>query len=196
MLTHPLTPVWDVLVYVVLPVWVVAGFGDYLCHRASHIERAAGARETLIHWLMLGEVAVPVLAALYLNIDAAVLLAMILFLAAHEATGYIDLRLAMATRKVSALEHQIHSVLEIAPAIALLLVAILHWPQAQALFGFGAEPFDWRISLKAPPTPGELVPPLVSVILLSLLPYGEEMFRDLRARRRARAARTDVAEKK
>jgi hypothetical protein len=25
------------LMYFVLPVWLVAGFGDYLCHRAAHI---------------------------------------------------------------------------------------------------------------------------------------------------------------
>ncbi|MBV9045849.1 MAG: diguanylate cyclase, partial [Alphaproteobacteria bacterium] len=37
-----LTPVWDVLVYVVLPLWVLAGFADYLCHRATHIEHANG----------------------------------------------------------------------------------------------------------------------------------------------------------
>jgi CheY-like chemotaxis protein len=28
--------------YVNLPLWLVAGFADYLCHRAAHIERTSG----------------------------------------------------------------------------------------------------------------------------------------------------------
>jgi len=27
----------SVLMYFILPLWLVAGFADYLCHRASHI---------------------------------------------------------------------------------------------------------------------------------------------------------------
>ena len=38
------------LLYVVLPAWVLAGFGDYLCHRALRIEHANGIRETVLHW--------------------------------------------------------------------------------------------------------------------------------------------------
>jgi hypothetical protein len=29
-----------ILMYFVLPLWLVAGFADWLCHRASHIEHA------------------------------------------------------------------------------------------------------------------------------------------------------------
>jgi hypothetical protein len=36
-----------VLTYFVLPLWLVAGFADYLCHRASHIEQTSGAKESL-----------------------------------------------------------------------------------------------------------------------------------------------------
>jgi hypothetical protein len=54
-----MTAVWDLLVYVVLPLWVIAGFADYLCHRASNIGHANGMRESIIHWLMLAEVGLP-----------------------------------------------------------------------------------------------------------------------------------------
>ena len=82
-----------------LPVWVIAGFLDYLCHRRSHIEQATGAREPLIHWLMLAEVMVPLSLAVFFRINALVLAVMLVCLIAHQVTGYLDLKLAMATRR-------------------------------------------------------------------------------------------------
>jgi hypothetical protein len=48
----------DLLMYFVLPVWLAAGFADYLCHRASHIERTSGWKESLLHLLQFSEMAV------------------------------------------------------------------------------------------------------------------------------------------
>src|SRR5205085_3562451 len=53
-----------VLLYFILPLWLAAGFADYLCHRASRIEITSGYKESLIHLLMFSEVAVPLLAAI------------------------------------------------------------------------------------------------------------------------------------
>jgi hypothetical protein len=181
---YPLTPVWDALMYVVLPLWVVAGFIDYCCHRASHIEHANGARESALHWLMLGEVGVPILAAVFLKIDALLIAFMILCLVAHEVTGYLDLKLAMATRRVTPFEHQVHSVLEMMPLTALLLLAILHWPQAEALFGFGQATADFSLALKPPPAWSALIPPMAGFLILALAPYVEEFIRGLRAEAR------------
>ena len=55
------------LMYFVLPVWLAAGFADYLCHRASHIELTSGWRESLLHLLQFGEMALPILAAMFLE---------------------------------------------------------------------------------------------------------------------------------
>jgi hypothetical protein len=44
-----------ILMYFVLPLWLIAGFADWLCHRASHIESTTGAKESLIHLLMFVE---------------------------------------------------------------------------------------------------------------------------------------------
>jgi hypothetical protein len=44
-------PMVLILMYFVLPVWLVAGFADWLCHRATHIESTTGAKESLIHLL-------------------------------------------------------------------------------------------------------------------------------------------------
>lgn len=180
-------PVWDILVYVVLPLWVIAGFADYLCHRATHVERATGARESAIHWLMLGEAAVPILAAVYLKVDATVILVMFVALAAHEWTSHVDLQIAKRTRTVTVTEQQIHSLLEVLPFTAMLLVLILHWTQLQALFGAGPEHTDWRIVLKPLPSLAEVGPPGLAFLLLAVLPYLEELIRGLRAERRGEA---------
>jgi hypothetical protein len=176
-------PAWDVLVYAVLPLWVVAGFLDYLCHRASRIEHAAGTRESMLHWLMLAEVMLPLGLAIFFRVNALVMAIMLICLAAHEITGYFDLKLAMATRAVTVFEHQVHSALEILPLTAILLAMALHWPQAQALLGFGPEHAQFFLGPKQTPRWGEIIPPFTAFLALSLLPYGEEFLRSLRARR-------------
>jgi hypothetical protein len=176
-------PVWNILVWIVLPLWVVAGFLDYLCHRRSHIEQATGARESLIHWLMLAEVMVPLSLAVFFRINALVLAVMLVCLIAHQVTGYVDLKLAMATRQVTIFEHQVHSVLEVLPLTAILLVMTLHWPQAQALFGLGPETAQWFLGPKQIPRWGEIVPPLAAFLLLAIAPYAEEFVRGLSVRR-------------
>lgn len=177
-------PVWNILVWVVLPLWAVAGFLDYLCHRRSHIEAANGAHESLIHWAMLIEVVVPLGLAVFLRINALVLALMLVCLIAHEVTGYLDLRVAMATRGISAFESQVHSLLEVLPLAAILLVMTLHWPQAQALFGLGPEKAQWYLGPKQTPRWGELAPPIAGFLALALLPYGEEIWRCLRREKR------------
>jgi hypothetical protein len=37
------------LMYFVLPLWLAAGFADYLCHRATHIEETSGWKESVLH---------------------------------------------------------------------------------------------------------------------------------------------------
>lgn len=176
-------PAWNMLVWVILPLWVVAGFLDYLCHRWSHMERATGARESRIHWLMLAEVGVPLCLAIFFRINALILAIMLVCLIAHEVTGHFDLKLALATRRVTIFEHQVHSALEILPLAAILLVMILHWPQTLALFGAGPAHADFSLGPKQAPRWGEIIPPFAAFLILALLPYGEELWRGWRARR-------------
>jgi hypothetical protein len=180
----PLTPVWDVLVFVVLQLWVLSGFADYLCHRAAHIECATGARESLIHWLMLGEAGVALAAATWFEDNALVFAFLIACLLVHEITSHYDGRFACATRAVTVFEFQMHSLLEMMPFAALLLLAIMHWQQAEALFGFGQAHADWRIAFKPPPPAIVIAPPAAAFVLLAVLPYAEEFWRGLHAARR------------
>ena len=174
------------LMYIVVPAWLLAGLTDYFCHRASRIERTSGVAESLLHLLQFGEVGVPLLAALFLEIDAAVLLVMLAGLVLHQATAVWDVRYANATRRVSPVEQHVHGVLEMAPALATAIVAILHWPQFLSLLGIGDARFAFE--LKHAPLPGwYLSAVMVGVILCGALPYGEELVRTLRAGRITRA---------
>lgn len=171
------------LMYFVVPLWLAAGIADYLCHRHSGIQNNAGVKESLIHVLMLVEMAVPVLAALLLEINALVLAIMAVAFLLHEVTALWDVRYATARRKVTPFEQHVHSFLELVPLMGLALILVLHWQQGLALLGLGAETADWGLRLKpAPLPPAYVLTVLGAVAALEVLPYGEELWRCSRAR--------------
>ena len=124
-----------VLMYFILPLWMAAGFADYLCHRVAHIETTSGPKETLLHLLQLAEMGVPVLAALFLEINTLVLIVMIVCLILHEATAIWDVHYATRTREVRPVEQHVHSFLEMLPLMGLLMVAVFNWQAFLSLFG-------------------------------------------------------------
>jgi len=175
-----------VLMYFVLPLWLVAGFADYLCHRASDIESTSGAKESLLHLLQFAEMGVAVLAAMFLEINALVLLVMLVCFLLHEATALWDVTYAVATREVTPIEQHVHSFLEMLPLMGLVLIAVLHWPQALALVGLGSQKARFDIVLKSEPPSWTYVIVMLSLVLLfEVLPYAEELVRGLRANRGA-----------
>ena len=177
------------LMYVAVPVWLLAGLADYFCHRASHIERTSGVAETLLHLLQFGEVGVPLLAVLFLEVNATVLLVMLAGLALHQATAVWDVRYANATRRVGPAEQHVHGVLEMVPAFATVAIVILNWPDFLSLFGIGEARFT--LELKRAPLPRwYLWAVMSSAVMFGVLPYGEELLRTLRAARLARARTT------
>jgi hypothetical protein len=176
----------SVLMYFVLPVWLAAGFADYLCHRAASIETTSGWKESLLHLLQFGEMGVPTLAAIFLEINALVIAVMIVCLIAHEATAIWDVSYAYRTREVTPTEQHVHSFLEMLPLMGLLIIVTLHWQQFLALFGLGSEAAKWTLQLKQPPLPWLYVTVILALVLLfEVLPYLEEFWRGLRRAKRA-----------
>jgi hypothetical protein len=172
-----------ILMFGVFPLWVAAGLADYFCHRASAIETTSGPRESALHLLQLGLVGVPVLLALFLQIDAALLALMIACLLLHQAVAYIDVRYASTRRRVTPFEQMIHGFLEIMPLTAFILVCVLNWDQAAALFGLGPGQPDFSLRLRSPSLPPAYIAGLLAAtFLLNALPYAEEMIRTLRGR--------------
>jgi len=172
------------LLYVVLPLWLAAGIADWFCHRASHIATTSGAKESVIHLLMLGEAGVATLLGLFLQINALVIAAMIACFVAHEVTAHWDLRYALSRRHVTPTEQHVHNYLGAIPFMALSFIIVLHWPQFLALVGTGPEPADFSITLKHTPLPvGYIATLLACIALFDVLPYIEELWRGLVANR-------------
>jgi hypothetical protein len=135
---------------------------------------------------MLAEVGLPLIMAAFFRIDAALILIFIACFVAHEITGNFDIRYAEGHgRDVSPTEEQVHSVLEILPMTAALLVILPHFGQVLALVGAGTERADFSIALKAPPAWREIVITAAALIVFVLGPYTEETVRCIRARRRS-----------
>ena len=87
---------------------------------------------------MFSEVAVPLLAAIFFEINALVIALMIAGFIAHQLTALWDVSFASDNRYVSPIEQQIHSLLEVLPLAGMLIVIILNWSQFLSLWGSGA----------------------------------------------------------
>jgi hypothetical protein len=173
-----------IFMYFVVPIWLAAGFADWLCHRAADIEETTGAKESLIHLLMFTEVGIALLAAIFLEINAGIIALMIVAFLLHEATAHWDLRYASTAREITPIEQHVHNYLGAIPLFGLIAVISLHWGQFQALFGFGAEQPRFELAWKANPLPLAYVVTLLGLIVLfELLPYLEELVRGLRMNR-------------
>ncbi|ALA59225.1 hypothetical protein [Nitrospira moscoviensis] len=183
----PVTLVRSYLLYFVLPLWLLAGLTDYILHKRTKIEHNAGTKESVLHLLQLGEAGVPVVLGLLLEINALILLVMLIALILHEATALWDVTYAHTRRYIGPLEQHAHSFMEVLPIMAVSFVTVLYWSQFLALFGLGPETARFEIRMKSDPLPlGYLVALFASIGLFIVLPYGEELWRCIAAARRAR----------
>jgi hypothetical protein len=171
-----------VLLFGVIPVWLAAGFADWCCHRATHIETTTGAKESAIHLLMFLEVGAPLLAGLFLEINAGTIIFMVAMFFLHEATALWDVTYATTVRRITPFEQHVHSFLELMPLLAITCILIAYWGQTMALLGVGNEEARFDISLKGHPLPPVYLATLFGAIFLfEVLPYLEELTRGLRA---------------
>lgn len=171
------------LMYVLVPLWLAAGLADWLCHRLTRIERSSGVGESALHIVQFLLVGVPLLAALFLQVTAAVLLLMIVGLVLHQAVAMWDVRYADGIRRIPPAEQHLHGMLEAIPAVATAVVVMLHWQEFRGLLGRG--PASFALEWKHRPLPaGYLASVLGATAIAGALPYAEELVRCLRARAR------------
>jgi hypothetical protein len=169
------------LMYFLVPLWLAAGFADWLCHWHARIEHSTGARESAIHLAMLVEMGIPALAALFLEINALVLVVGVVAFALHEITALWDVGYASAHRSIAPFEQHVHSFLELIPLMGLSCMAFLHRDQVVALFDPAANA-DWQLRMKSEPLPAEYIATvLVAIALLQVMPYFQELWRGIRA---------------
>lgn len=169
-----------VLMFAVIPLWIAAGLADWWCHRRTRIEDTSGLPENVLHWLLLGEAGVALVATALLEINAAVLLLVFAAFLAHELTTFVELRYAVPRREVQPFEQMVHSFMEILPLLVLALLAVLAWPEVAALFDGEAAP-DFSLRTKVDPwPPAYLAAVAAAVALFNVLPMAEEALRCLR----------------
>lgn len=173
----------NVLMYFILPLWLLAGFADWLCHRASNIAVTAGPKESLIHLILFVEMAIPVSAAMHFEINALILWIMLVCLMLHEVTAIWDVTFAHDKRYISPIEQHVHNYLGLLPFMSFVLVVILNWNQFLSMWGLGPETPRFELALKQPPLPWSYVLPVLgAVLLLEVIPYAEELWRGFKAK--------------
>src|SRR6266700_3142773 len=121
---------------------------------------------------------VPLLAAMFLNINALVIAIMIAAFFLHEATALWDASYATTARTLTPIDQHVHSFLEMIPLMAIVSVVWLHWGQFLALFVAGSELARFDINWKSEPLPVTYILCVMAIVLpFELLPYVEEFVR-------------------
>lgn len=169
------------LLYVLLPLWTIPGFGDYVCHRRSKIESTSGTQESITHSLMMASIGVPAVLALLFETNALTLAVGAGALAFHELVVLWDVAYAARRRPVTVTEQHFHSFLEVLPFTTFSFLLCLRADQAFAMLGLGNEKPDYALRLKDEPPPAAYVAGLLAAITLSIgIPYAEELLRCVR----------------
>lgn len=172
------------ILFGLLPLWMIAGFVDYLCHRATNIERTSGVKESVLHIVMGFQVGIPVFLALICEVNVLITLICLAMLVAHEVVAVWDVRLATGVREISVWETHAHAFLLTIPFYTFALVALRNWQ----VF-LSTVTFDWAGQLsfvlrEVPVGPrGYMGYYFAVVFALGLFPYGDELYRCLKARR-------------
>lgn len=186
-------PTLVILMYFVIPIWLLAGIVDWFCHRQSNIAKTSGAKESLIHLLMFAEVGVPLVLILLFEVNSLIIAISILLFLIHEFTALWDVSYAVSKRRVGPLEQHVHSFLEMIPLLALVLIIARHWQQFVALFTPSGFPPDFSFQLKESPLPTTyLIIVLLIAFTLEFLPYVEEFIRGVRAKNEQASQQTNL----
>lgn len=177
---------WLLLGVGVLPLWLLAGLCDYITHARTRIADTSGVHESFLHLLQTAEIGAPLLAVLWLEVNALVLVLAVLGVAAHTLTAYVDVRYALPRRHVGAFEQFVHAFLIVLPFTALALVVTLHWVQFASLWRGDA---SWTLEWKQSPWSIQVIASvLAGSLLFGVLPGVYEFIRTWRARARVNAA--------
>lgn len=157
------------LVWLLYPLWLVAGGIDYFCHRQTDIEHTSGPKESAFHVAEFVAVGFIVVAAAMLEITLAVLVLMFAAACVHTVLSFVDVSYTEGRRRITALEQHAHGVLNVLPFIVVALLAMMHWDD---LLTGGA--LRWR---DAPLTLQQQVALIGSFVVLAGTPVFEELFR-------------------
>jgi hypothetical protein len=160
------------LVWGIYPAWLLAGAGDYFCHRRTEIERTSGAIESWLHLAQFISLAIAFACAVLLEISAAAFAVMVAFVLTHSALSYIDVSYTEGRRRILPVELTVHGFMDVLPLVAVALVGLQHWQQIRG--GSTAFSLQGAVDLQR-------VLLLSSFAVLAGLPVIEELLRTLRS---------------
>lgn len=115
------------IMYVLLPMWGIAGFVDWCCHRATQIEKNSGIWESLIHSIMGVQVGLPILICLIFEVNVLALLLCFFVLITHEIVAHHDVHFTAPLREISIWEVHAHNYLATIPFYMVALTVMLRW---------------------------------------------------------------------
>lgn len=115
------------LAWVLYPLWLLAGAGDYVSHRLTRIEETSGHDESWLHVAQFLAIAIIFASAVLLEITFAVLALMALALIVHAALSLTDVSYTLGRRHISAFEQHVHGFMDVIPFVAVCLLALMHW---------------------------------------------------------------------
>lgn len=183
----------NLLLFVFLPLWGIAGFADWCCHRATNIETTTGVKESLMHAVMGIQIAIPIILCLLFYVNVLILLICFAVWILHEAVAHWDVRYAATRRHISIWEMHAHSYLSTLPLFMLLMIVAINWEAFIDLvtLNWGGQFVLRRVEM---PHGGEsyLRAYLWFMAIVCVFPYGEELLRCLLARKRARDSVTSL----
>jgi len=159
------------LLWGIYPVWLLAGAGDYLCHRRTAIERTSGAVESWLHLAQFSCLAIALACAVLLEISAAVFVTMVVLVLTHSVLSYVDTRYTEVRRRILPIEQTIHGFMDVLPLVAVTLLGVQHWQEIRA---------GWMTFARVSSIDAERVLLLASFLVLAGLPILEELLRGLR----------------
>jgi hypothetical protein len=171
----------NLILYGLLPLWGVAGFIDWCCHRATKVESTSGLKESLVHSLMGIQLGIPIILCLLFEVNVLILLICVAMWLTHEVAAHWDVHYATPRRHISIWETHVHNYMATVPLYLLMLVVILNWDVAVK-----AVTFDWAGQfelnlLRERPGGNAYLPAYLSFMgVLCLFPYIEENIRCLR----------------
>jgi len=157
------------LAYVAYLAWLACGCCDFLAHRRTDLPHTSGLAESTAHLVQLVVLGCAVVLGLGFEVGRASALLLLVLVVLHAVVGYIDTRIAFAApRVVSPFEQHVHSVLDMAPIVALGWLLASSWPAAVAA--------GWALHPRQPALPpaawvAVLAPPLALCIAPALLEF-------------------------
>jgi hypothetical protein len=163
------------LLWGIYPLWLLAGAGDYLCHRRTDIEHSSGSGESWFHLLQFLALLIALAAAVLFTANALVFGVMVVMVLIHSVLAHMDVSYTDGRRYISPLEQHIHGFMEVLPLVAVAIFGVMHWEAISA--GLTTPILSW-----ASPLTSAHVLLLASFVVLAGIPILEELVRTRRYR--------------